>query len=274
MTKRRRTRPGDVYELVVDAGFAYLQAIAKHKDFGWAMRVLSPVPRSVGDDARRAVLDAPELFVSLMGNVALEAAEGRLRFVGSAQLPDNCDGSLPIFRASAAIREDGRHEDGSWWLDDGTKEWHVGTLTEGQKKFPYRRLVPALALRVLIDAGWDPNWEFAGPAAQEYQKSPRWNVGLQGVSSFHLFFSRADDARGAAEVVSEDRRVVRVSVLEPSHDESPLYGVVAEAGYVTSDDVAEFDEYFEAIAKRFGGKYDGNELPISTGTGLFKGRSM
>jgi hypothetical protein len=273
VSKKQAVRPGDVYELVVDHGFAYLQAVAKHKDFGWAMRVLSPVAESVGTDAEPAIRDAPELFVTLMGNVALEAKEGRLRFVGHAELPPSYDPSLPVFRASAATGPDGRHQDGSWWLDDGTKEWRVGSLTPEQQRYPYRQLVPALALRKLIDSGWDPQWEFKGPEAREFQREPQWNADHEPTSSFFLLFPRAKSAHGAAKAIAADRRVDDVSVYEPSsEDGESQYSVVAErGGGVGIDDLVALDEYFEGIAKRFDGKYDGNEVPIGPVSGTSKG---
>lgn len=258
-----RTRSGDVYELVVENGFSYLQAIAKHPDFGWAMRVLSPVRESVCVRADGVVRDAPEMFVALMGSVALEAKEGRLRFVGHADLPPGYDPSLPILRASSSVDDDGRHTDGSWWLDDGTKEWRVGNLTKEQQKLPYRQFTPALALRVLVDAGWDPQWEFKGPNAREYERPPRWNTDRKNTSAFFLLFRKAEDARHAADAIAAEKRADTVSLFEPSIDDNEQsFGVTAELADVGFDDLAALDEYFEGVASRFGGIYDGNEVPV------------
>lgn len=262
MTRRQpRTRAGDVYELVVEAGFAYLQAIAKHPEFGWAMRVLSPVRESVGAHAQ-GVRYLPEMFIALMGSIAHEAKEGRLRFVGHTELPLGYDPSLPLLRASSSVDDDGRHTDGSWWLDDGTKEWRVGNLTKEQQNLPYRQFTPALALRVLIDAGWDPQWEFKGPDAREYQKPPRWDTDHRNTSSFFLLFRSAKDARHAADAIANNKRVDTVSVIEPSSDNEQLFGVTAEVAGDGLDDLVALDEYFDGVASRFGGIYDGNEVPI------------
>jgi hypothetical protein len=262
MSKRRTVQAGDVYELAVDRGFAYLQAVAKHRMEGWAMRILAPLAESVGADASLAVRDASELFVSMMGDIAFEAEEGRIRFVGHAELPLGYNPALPVFRASASRGTDGRHHDGSWWLDDGTTEWRVGSLTREQQSFPYRQLVPALAMRVLIDAGWDPEWEFKGPGALEYQRPPQWNTNPDRTSSFFLLFADAKNASRAVRAISADKRADGVSVLEPSTEDDALYTVVATRAEVVVDELVALDEYFERIAKRFGGEYDGNEVPL------------
>jgi hypothetical protein len=263
MSKREAVRQGDVFELSVDHGFAYVQAIAKHREYGWAMRVLSPVAESVGTDAACATRNASELFVTLMGNVALEAKERRLRFVGHAELPAGYNPALPVFRAATFPGPDGRHRVGSWWLDDGTNVWRVGRLTKEQQEFPYRQFVPALALRVLIDAGWDPEWEFKGPEAREYQRPPRWNGDRERGSSFFLLFPTADNARDAADAVVAEMRVDSVSVFEPLPEEDEAqFGVVAQGAVPrSSDELLALDEYFEGIATRFSGTYDGNEMP-------------
>jgi hypothetical protein len=263
MSKSRTVRAGDVYELSVDGGFAYLQAIAKDPTFGWAMRILAPLAESVGSDAALAVRDASELFVALMGDVASEANEGRIRFVGHAELPRDYDPSLPVFRASASRGPDGRHRDGSWWLDDGTTEWRVGSLTREQQSYPYRQLVPALAMRVLIDAGWDPEWEFKGPAAREYQRPPRWSSDRERTASFFLVFPDVKSARRAASAIAAEKRADDVSIVEPSTDEDEArYSVVAARAGVGIDELVALDEYFEGVAKRFAGTYDGNEVPV------------
>ena len=264
MTRRPPpTRPGDVYELVVESGFSYLQAIAKHPEFGWAMRILSPVRESVGAHAEDVVRDAPEMFVTLMGNVALEAKEDRLRFVGHSDLPPGYDPSLPLLRASSAVGDDGRHRDGSWWLDDGSKEWRVGNLTEEQQKLPYRQFTPALALRVLIDAGWDPQWEFKGPDAREFQKPPRWKSDRESTSAFFLLFPNGADARRAADAIAAEKGIDTISLSEPASDDNQhLFGVTVELADVGVNDFAALEDYFEGVATRFAGVYDGNEVPV------------
>ena len=268
------TRAGDVYELVVEGGFSYLQTVAKHREFGWAMRVLAPVRESVGMHAEDVVRDAPEMFVALMGNVALEAKEGRLRFVGHTDLPTGYDPSLPLLRASSAVGDDGRHLDGSWWLDDGRKEWHVGSLTKEQQRLPYRQFTPALALRVLIDSGWDPQWEFKGPDARQFQKPPRWKSDRDNISAFFLLFPNAGDARRAADAIAAEKRIDTISLSEPASDDNEhLFGVTAELADVGVDDFVELEEYFEGVASRFAGVYDGNEVPVHVTGGHGSGRA-
>jgi hypothetical protein len=74
--------------------------------------------------------------------------------------------------------------------------------------------------------------------------------------------SDSSECPSAAKAIPADGRVNSVSVLAPSADESPLYSVVAESSDISVQDVADIDDYFEHIAARFDGTYDGNELPV------------
>lgn len=253
--KLRDVRPGDVFELLLDEGSIALQAIGRHKSHGWAVRVLRCSPeRSHGELGW--IEDAPELYVVLIGDIAFEESENKVRYIGSARLPERYRHGLPIFRASVSYKSDGRHEPGSWWLDDGEREWRVGELSEAEKHYPFRRFIPALALKDLVERGWDPEWEFKGPGAREFSveattaddPSPR-------SPTFFLVFvdeQRAQTACGQLKSVDLFDSVTM--------DDVGSYVVSARAR--TDTDWSGVEPVVERIARDNGGDYDGNEWPM------------
>jgi hypothetical protein len=260
MAKRmRRVAPGDVFELGLRDGYSYLQLIGKNKTFGWAARVVAPVrPDPMSDPD--AAADGADLYVVLIGDVAFEEHEGRLRYVGRAPLPERHRDKLPVFRANSSYMPDGRHHPDQWWLDDGEKEWRVGRLSEEQQHLPYHRFTPISGLRMLIECGWDPEWEFK-PGGREFAHEPPPLAETQpDTATFFMTFRNRSDAVRAGDEVRRDAKFSSASVDEYTDDDALAYVVSAKADRGVSLESAE--STLERIAASHGGDYDGNEVPL------------
>lgn len=261
MSRRRlrRIEPGDVFELAVGNQFVALHSIGKHSNHGWAVRVTKP--RDEGLLEAAGVTDAEELYIVLIGDLAAEEVEGHVRYVGRAALPERYRAGFPVFRASASYEPSGRHAPDSWWLDDGQREWRVGNLSEHEQHYPLRRLTPARALRDLIERGWDPEWEFKGPSAREFQKEARVPVGHGDdlASYFLLFPTKAAAVAARNQLLAEG--VFRSVDIDHTGGEAGQHVVIARA--TRSLDLSVAEEIAQQVARRHHGDYDGSEWPLT-----------
>jgi hypothetical protein len=261
--KNRRVGAGDVFELQVAEGYVYLQAIGKHPSLGWwAARVSGRTfPRAIEDPD--VAMREEERYVVLTCLAVCER-DGRIRFVGTAKVPSKYATEFPTFRANAGFLRDGRHQPDLWWLDDGKSVWRVGTLTAEQQKFPVRTMIPTLALRKFIDRSWDPEWEFKGPDAKEFQRPDTPTVSIR-VASFFLLFPSLENARKAKKAIlatgwSSDLEIQEVDDDDETADRRVL--IVARIQRDVRDELEAIDDAFEKIAERYAGEYDGNEIPL------------
>lgn len=258
----RRITPGDVFELSTNSGYVALQVIGKHKTLGWAVRVTEPSRREPMQSAV-GIETGQEAYVVLMGDIGYEEVLRHVRYVGKEPLPTRYRGHFPTFRASSSYGPDGRHKPGSWWLDDGDREWRVGDLSEEEKHYPYRQLTPAIALKDLIERGWDPEWEFKGPESTEFTRVVPVSqevVSREVIPSvFCLVFPNRQCALLAYEYLQHEK-IFRSVELDEVGD-----GVrwLVEA-HVTDDscDMVSIEALLLRVAREYGGDYDGNELPI------------
>jgi len=263
----RRVKAGDTFALALENGEVLLQAIARHPSHGWAVRVIDVAAQDLTQDLSW-VASANEKYVVLVGDVAQEERLGHVRRVGNASLPERFDGGrLPTFRASASFIAGRRHEPGSWWLDDGEREWRVGELTEEQQHLPDRILFNVLGLKEYIEHGWDPEWEFKGPGAAEFAVPRKATAKTnRKKSSFFLIFPTEDDAKSASADLSRDSRIESVAVDAYVEGRNRQWVVVAKTEDVKDlDDLALFDTMMERIASSHHGDYDGNEVPLPLG---------
>ncbi|HZY96616.1 MAG TPA: hypothetical protein VFE35_05900 [Candidatus Cybelea sp.] len=159
---------------------------------------------------------------------------------------------------------DGRHKPDSWWLDNGKDEWKVGRLSPEQQHYPYRQITPALAVRDLVERGWDPEWEFKGADAKEFrepaeakERSPH-----SPASTFFLYFRTAGDATHAREQIVRERSLFTSADVDSSDDDvvTARHSLILKTS--ANFDLADLEHFLETVADRFGGVYDGNELPL------------
>ncbi|WP_334043412.1 hypothetical protein [Burkholderia ambifaria] len=144
-------RSGDVFGIGTSGGEAYFQYVKKVAPMGSLIRVLPGV-----------FADAPadlELLVAIETNfwiffpVGAAFSRGIVRKVGRYAIPDHSK-SIPVFRAGVVDPAVGKVMD--WWLWDGEKAWHVGSITDEQRRLPIRGSWNDTLLIQRIEEGWLP----------------------------------------------------------------------------------------------------------------------
>jgi hypothetical protein len=256
---------GDVYDLKMREGNAFLHAIGVHGDHGWAVRVLVPSALP-SNDVEYDVSHAKELFVVLVGDLAFAERKGWLKPVGRAELPPRYRGGEMLFRSSVSFLPNGQHKPDSWWLDDGDRCWRVKELTAAEQRYPLKSFTPVTAIESLIEREWDPDYDFKGPGAKQFSKpaSDLNNVPKTRASTFVLMFDTVSSALAAKEQIEQDN--VAESVTQFEDDDEDVTCVTLSASICLRaddlDEIEKLDTYFEGIALKFKGDYDGNEIAL------------
>lgn len=156
---RKRPRIGDIIEIPMSSGFAYMQYVLKHDEpphYGPLMRVFPGIFDSRPEDFTE-LSQQPERFLAFYP-LAAAANQGLVKIVGASEIPERLR-HFPLFKAAGAIDEErGRVKD--WWLWDGKKEWNIGKkLTKAQKRLSICECITHGLLVERIETGWSPEDE-------------------------------------------------------------------------------------------------------------------
>lgn len=144
----RRIKTGDIFEIRTPQGFAYLQNVLKHEEWGNLIRILEPI-FEVRPAAFEHIAAQPERFMTFF---PLAAAQARriVQFVGTATLPAHCR-KFPLFKTPGNI-DKGRVLD--WWLWDGQTSWKIGNLSEEHRYLPVQMVMNDTRLIERIADNW------------------------------------------------------------------------------------------------------------------------
>ena len=141
-----KTHPGDVFELVVDAGFGHVQFIGTHAEYGDAIRVAPGV--SARPEGIVASLFEGGTYVTFY---PLRAALSKKLIRKVGHLPAS---SLPQRLRRAGMRIGGRVE--TWIIEDETGEKLYRHLSESQLSLPIAAIWNHEFLIQRIREGWHP----------------------------------------------------------------------------------------------------------------------
>ena len=151
MGLRERAHIGDIIEIRTSRGLAYAQYTHEHSApprYGSLIRVL-PGFYNETPESFDSLVEGPHVFMVFFP-VGAAMRRGIVRRVANLPVPPHLR-DFPVFRCGIANPTTGTRRD--WWLWDGEKEWHVGTLTEEQKSFPIRQNVNHEMLVVMVERG-------------------------------------------------------------------------------------------------------------------------
>ena len=146
-----RLRIGDVVEVPVSRGLAYVHYVSRHPEFGALLRVYGTIyPRRPSAPQLATLTQAEPQFVTFF---PLQAAvkQGIVSVAGSCE-PSSEASRFPLFRDGVLNPATGQVD--VWWLWDGEKEWRVGSLTEEQRSLPMREVINDTLLIERIECGW------------------------------------------------------------------------------------------------------------------------
>jgi hypothetical protein len=138
---------GDVFEIAIDARYAYAHYSHKHGTYGALLRVMPSTYAVRPDDFAWITATEPQFLCFFPLNAAIK--RGLAVRVGGAPLAQAAQ-AFPVFRSS--VRSPNGW--GPWWLWDGEKEWLVGALQPGMERLPIRGVVNDTLLVGRIRDGW------------------------------------------------------------------------------------------------------------------------
>jgi hypothetical protein len=143
--RRKRTKSGDVLELEVPSGFAYLHYLGKHPEYGDAMLVSPQFQERRVTVTADIFLDAYVAFYPVTAAVS----QGLLHIVGHLRPP-----VLPSRLRRAGARS-GRRVD-TWVIEGGSREVVKSTLSDDELRLPIASIWNHELLLQRIAEGWTP----------------------------------------------------------------------------------------------------------------------
>ncbi|PDT18607.1 hypothetical protein CO670_00480 [Rhizobium sp. J15] len=145
----KRTKIGDVVQILTSKGVSYAQVTHKHVRYGHLLRVFDGFYADSLDNFSEVVA-SPVLF-STFFPVQKAVDEGLVANVGNSSVTD-ANSVFPIFRTSARDRGGRR---GPWWLWNGETEMMLSRgLSDQEKRYPVHGIISAPLLVERIEKGY------------------------------------------------------------------------------------------------------------------------
>jgi hypothetical protein len=143
MSLRKRAKPGDILELKLDEGFAYLHYLGKHPEYGAAIVVSS-------------LFESPQMPVNAVSSgyvtfypVTVAVARGLVKIVGHLPPPP-----LPLRYRRAGARYGNQVV--AWIIEDGTQQIVTKKLSNEELRLPIAAIWNHEMLISKVVKGWTP----------------------------------------------------------------------------------------------------------------------
>jgi len=146
----KRLKPGDILQLEVAGGFAYLQYLGKHQDYGDAVQVSPARPQPWSRDQPNSLRFAYVTFYP--ATAAMN--QGLVEIVGHAAAP-----AVPRQLRRAGARADGNVK--TWVIEDGSNDVAKPKLSADELQLPIAAIWNHEMLVQRIATNWDPRQEGA-----------------------------------------------------------------------------------------------------------------
>jgi hypothetical protein len=242
VSRGRKAAIGDVLELDVGAGKAYLQLINRNDEYGPLIRVLPGIYETRPD--LESLSKGGDAFLTFFP-VDAALSRGIVRRLGSFDVPKERR-SFPAFKIPGGISPSG--EILNWWIWDGKDERRVDELTEEQLDLPVAEIVNDTALRERISSGWRHRDAGRYGAASEDRQEDNVTFG----TTHFAYFADPAVARPAA---------VRLEEFGHVEIEHPSDAKDATLIRVLTPDADEC-EAIRRVVEQLGGEYDGTETAV------------
>ncbi len=147
LVERTRPRVGDIVEIDLGSGFAYVQKTHKHAQYGALLRVFFGVYEKRPLEFLH-IAGQPVQFTTFFP-LGVACSRGIVKVVANEEVKEPRE--FPVFR-TGVVGKSGKIE--AWWLWDGERERKVGSLSEGMERLPIRGVVNDSLLIERIRSGW------------------------------------------------------------------------------------------------------------------------
>jgi hypothetical protein len=167
MTKRKFNRAilGDIAEIPLKQGFAYIQYVYNYKkppNWGALVRVFPGIYSSRLHDFKK-LNQMEERFVAFFP-IRTAVHRNLMSVVAHEMIPPKF-ATLPLFKGAGA-RDTKTGNVRIWWLWDGDKSWRVGKLTRAQKRLPIHEIINFPLLVERIETNWSPEDEVVSASSR------------------------------------------------------------------------------------------------------------
>jgi hypothetical protein len=148
--RRKRARPGDILEVKLPDGLAYLHYVGKHPDYGDAI-VVSPTKHQTRPGATDHLFD--DGYVTFYP-VTAAVHQGFVTVIGHAKVPPHVPPTR--FRRPGVYSERGVE---TWVIEDETGDQVRTKLSDAERLLPIAAIWNHEFLLGRIDSGWRPESE-------------------------------------------------------------------------------------------------------------------
>jgi hypothetical protein len=260
MKRRKRAKPGDILKLATDNGYAYVQYIGEHVFLGEAIAVPPRIYDQPQDDWRSVFVDAYVTFYALQAALSQELAEI------VANTP-------PVLEVPRRMRGIGLR--GEWWIEEAGpageypgREYPVQRLSDDERRLPIGAIWGHPILVDRMAEGWRPEHEgtaeraIPDPFAQanrpdvEDESQPDHVPDPAQPLRHYLYFRSEHDAERATDAA---RQAGWQAEWRLAADGQQWLLLVSHR----ASEMQDWSARLEALAKDFGGEYDGSELQVA-----------
>ena len=151
---RKRTRLGDLLEVVTPRGFAYVQYVGKHPEYGDAIRILPGFfQKPPGDWSALLSQEGYFTFYPVSAAVSQEL----VRVAANEVIPAGKE--LPaLFRRAGWVTREGKVT--VWFICDGARETRRAELSEEERRLPIFAIWNHEFLVSRLVEEWRPEMDF------------------------------------------------------------------------------------------------------------------
>lgn len=259
--ERKKPKIGDIYELKVQRGLAYVQYTHDGKDNGQLVRVLPEIFSSRPSDYPALSKQKELYFIFCFLERGLRARE--IELVSNQAVPEWAR-PFPVMRKAGGRSRDGRVL--KWYIGDGRRLYtveemqralNVRELTPEQRRLSVAQIWPISTLAREIERGWTPESDekLEVIAQKEREERESYAPAQPADARFidhYLYFSNKSDAERAAQRLRGRGWAVEVKT---GTDNKHWLTLAKQPAPI--DDIEETREQLERLADEFGGEYDG-----------------
>lgn len=263
MQRGKKPKIGDIYEVKVPSGFAYVQYTHDGQEMGQLVRVLPNIYSVRVTDFAKVAKQRELYFIFLILAHSLPKTEFEL--VSNQPIPESAR-PFPTMRKTGGRAKGGRVL--SWYIGHGLRLYtvlemqralHVRELTPEQARLSIAQIWAASTLAEKIEQGWLPEraeeFEEAARKKTEVHQAEPYGTRSDGARfiDHYLYFPRRHDAERAADRV----RAMTWAVEFKMGADGKNWLVLAKQPVPIEEDIGDIRDELERLAEEFHGEYDG-----------------
>lgn len=246
---------GDILEVPIPRGLAYVQYTHYQKPLGTLVRVLPGFYQS-RPTGFVELAKAKELYFVFCPIETL-VDQGLLEVASNERVPDSAV-QFPPMRRRGFVRPLSKGGGVSHWtIVEGEKEYRVEKLTAAQARLS---IASSWNLGMLVERlteGWLPEMDLGLPLADPNLQQISPEVGIQQVRHF-LYFHTEANARQVQQRLSASGFRIEVRPAAQGAD----WLVLLSNRWTTEESLSRTRKELENLAAQFNGEYDGWELEV------------